>query len=99
MDNKYAINSSGNIVFKNLEEIDKGNEMTIPNEEKWTLLNTRQFLRDVSRMRIKDIKNNARQIREDCVRLLRHYPFDFKIKEIWDKRIEEWGKDLNLKEK
>ena len=51
--------------------------MTLPYEEAYAVNATREFLRVLSRSKLKDIK--AREVRDAARRLLKHYPFKCKV--------------------
>ena len=59
--------------------------MTIPLEEKQTLKNTRDFLVQLIQLRITDIRSQASEIRGTAGRLLRHYPPEYRINQVYDK--------------
>ena len=61
--------------------------MTLPSEEKWSLEHTRNFLRDLL-----DPKKTPRvplKIRKEAGRCLKHYPFQFHIDDMYEKRIKD----------
>jgi hypothetical protein len=68
--------------------------MTIPLEEKWALLKAHKWLRELSMMSLGDIRANPRKIRSDAIYLLRHWPFDFVIQEMWEEREKKWEDNL-----
>lgn len=68
--------------------------MTIPREERWALLNTHKWLREFALMNLSEIRNNPRKIRSEAIALLKHWPFDCNINDIWDKREKDWEDNL-----
>ena len=68
--------------------------MTMPHEEMRTLINVRAFLRDLL---WKKGRIEKKWLREHIYRLLRHYPFDYKIEKMYSEakmdRIEKIAVD------
>jgi hypothetical protein len=63
--------------------------MTIPIEELYSLRNTREFLLDLT-----DPQKTPRiqmRIRNQAKTLLRHYPSNIRLEEVWDPKIQEWN--------
>jgi hypothetical protein len=63
--------------------------MTIPIEELYSLRNTREFLLDLT-----DPQKTPRiqmRIRNQAKTLLRHYPLNIRLEEVWDLKIQEWN--------
>lgn len=61
--------------------------MTIPIEELYTLKHTRQFLMDLNdREQYPRIPKRVRQI---ALSLLKHYPDQYVLDELWNDRIQE----------
>lgn len=70
--------------------------MTLPSEEKTSLFKTKQFLKEVSAMRLTDIRNNSRQIREWARECLHHYPLDIYIEKLYRQTVDEDQEDKDL---
>ena len=73
--------------------------MTIPIEEYNALKRSEHLLRRLVYMNLTDIRKNAREIREEARRCLRHYPFDVHLIEMYADRIEKakmpmWESDI-----
>jgi hypothetical protein len=63
--------------------------MTIPIEELYSLRNTREFLLDLT-----DPQKTPRiqmRIRNQAKTLLRHYPSNIRLEEVWDPKVQEWN--------
>jgi len=63
--------------------------MTLPREELNSLKNTRDFLRMLINSNLGTIRKDARGIREHAGRLLRHYPWDMHLEDMYKKRIKD----------
>ena len=61
--------------------------MTLPTEELMALKRTRKFLLGIMERNLTEIRKDAREIREEAGRCLRHYPFDMTIDALWAERI------------
>ena len=57
--------------------------MTLPFEEKQTLHNVREFLRAIIQLRVTDIRSQASGIRDKAGQLLRHYPMEYRLDELY----------------
>jgi len=66
--------------------------MTIPLEELYALRNTRQFLLDLIDPQ-KTPKIQVR-VRKQAGALLKHYPFDFRLEDVWNPMIQKWNIEL-----
>ena len=69
--------------------------MTLPTEELMALKRTRKFLLSILERNLTELRKDAREIREEAGRCLRHYPWDMTIEALWEDRIqgkEPWRK-------
>ena len=69
--------------------------MTMPHEERDAIHATRNFLREILSHNLTYIRNNPKKIREGAMHCLRHFPWDFVVDQIWQKRIEMNGLETN----
>jgi len=63
--------------------------MTLPSEEKHSLKITREFLRSLVKMNMTEIRKDAKSIRQQAIRCLRHYPWQIYLDEMYEQRIKE----------
>ena len=73
--------------------------MTIPIEEYNALKRTKNLLCRIIHMNLTQIRKNAKELREESRRCLRHYPFDVHLIEMYADRIEKnkmpmWESDI-----
>ena len=61
--------------------------MTLPTEELMALKRTRKFVLGIMERNLTELRKDARAIRDDAARCLRHYPFDMTIEALWAERI------------
>jgi len=61
--------------------------MTLPTEEAMSLKRTRKFLLSIIERNLTEIRKDARSIRDEAARCLRHYPLDMTIDALWAERI------------
>jgi hypothetical protein len=66
--------------------------MTIPLEELYALRHTREFLLDL--VDPQKTPNVQARIRKQAMALLKHYPFDFRLEDVWNPMIQEWNINL-----
>jgi len=58
--------------------------MTMPDEECRTLKEAREFLVYIASMRIADIRKQSHAIRKTSLKLLKHFPFEYKIDKLYE---------------
>jgi len=64
--------------------------MTIPTEEVNALKITRDFLRSILHKNLTEIRKDAKMIRGEAYRCLRHFPWDMVIDDLWEGRIKDF---------
>ena len=63
--------------------------MTIPIEVYWSLERTRKLLKRLLLSNLTEIRKQAKDIREEAMSCSRHYPFNFNLREMYKKRVDE----------
>ncbi len=63
--------------------------MTIPIEEYYSLKKTKKLLMRLLKSNITEIRKDAKEIRQDAIHCLRHYPFQSHLIEIYKDRVDK----------
>ena len=66
--------------------------MTIPAEEQDTLKRVKKWLHNKLLWRGK--RQGVVEERREIASLLRHYPMDYRIDQVYDKEVKQWEKEL-----